>query len=300
MSFKAGFVGVLGLPNAGKSTLVNAIVGEKISIVTSKPQTTRKRILGVTNSDNYQCVWVDSPGYLKPGKGLTGFLRREAEDVISSSDLLLLVLATDVRRADVFDPLFEVVSKAKKPWFAVINKTDLKHQHRVWMLNARLASMNVESLTGSALKTPQKLKDQVLAVVEKMLPESKGPLYPQDLFTLSQVRDMAGELIRERCFECLHQEVPFGLAVSVLKFDETSPELTKIRAQIITAKQGHKSIVVGESGAMVKKIGTLARREIEKLLQTKIYLELEVKTRVNWSHSEKFLKEYGYVVNGAN
>jgi len=295
IGYRAGFVGIIGLPNSGKSTLMNALVGEKVSIVTAKPQTTRRRVMGLVSDKNFQIVFVDAPGVVNAKSGLNMFLHEEAQDVISQSDVLVAVLNIDERSPEHLDQILSLVKESGKPWVALIHKVDLPELHRPQILRDKLAALGVPVIQGSALSQPEGLREVLLEAVLPLLPAADGPLYDEELYTLSTTRELCAEIIREKCFETLHQEVPFGLAVKVLKFDEESPVI-KIYSEILVAKENHRPIVIGSGGAALKKIGTEARKEIEKLLGEKVYLDLQVQSKRDWQKNRGIMKELGYVL----
>jgi len=295
MSYRAGFVGIIGLPNSGKSTLMNALVGEKVSIVTSKPQTTRRRVMGLVTESDFQIVFVDAPGVVNAKSGLNMFLHEEARDVISESDVLVAVLNIDEKSPAQLEEILTLVKESGKPWLALIHKVDLPELHRPQILRDKLEAYGVPVIQGSALSEPASVRETLLNTLKPMLPEAAAPLYDQELYTLSTTRELCAEIIREKCFETLHQEVPFGLAVKVLKFDEESP-IVKIHSEILVAKENHRPIVIGSKGASLKKIGTEARKEIEKLLGEKVYLDLQVASKRDWQKNRGIMKELGYVL----
>ncbi len=297
MKYRAGFVGLVGLPNAGKSSLLNTLVGEKISIVTAKPQTTRRRIMGLVTDDNSQLVFVDAPGVIESTSGLNKFLELEAQDVMAQSDVLLVLLHLDEEKVENFEKLMEMVKKSKKPFVILIHKTDLPLEHRVRILSDRFGGLGAEILTGSSKSTDMSWLEQLKAALRDKLPVSEGPLYDPDYSTLSPVRDICMELIREQCFEKLHQEIPFSLAVRLLRFDESTSRVVKIYAELLVGKENHKAIVVGKGGQTLKAIGTQARLEIEKFLDQKVFLDLKVIAKKNWMQVPKIMKEMGYVVS---
>lgn len=296
MNYKAGFVGLIGLPNSGKSTLMNAMVGEKVSIVTSKPQTTRRRAMGLITDPNYQIIFVDAPGVVRAQSGLNKFLHAEAEDVISQSDVLVAVLNIDERRSESLQEIIDLVSAAHKPWIALIHKTDLPQVHRPQILRDKLSSLGVDVIQGSSLTEPGVLREILIERLLQHLPAAEAPLYDSDLYTLSTTRDLCSEIIREKCFENLHQEVPFGLAVKVLQFNEDEGAVIKVHSEILVAKENHRPIVIGKDGVVLKKIGTEARQEMEKLTGRKIYLDLRVASKRGWQKNPGLMKELGYVL----
>jgi GTP-binding protein Era len=296
MSYRAGFVGLIGLPNSGKSTLLNALVGEKVSIVTSKPQTTRRRVMGLLTSEKYQIVFVDAPGVVRASSGLNMFLVEEANDVIAQSDVLIAILNIDERNAERLDQIIEIVKASGKPWIALIHKTDLPQIHRPQILRDKLSRLNVPVIQGSALNDGKVLCELLLEHVVKMLPAADAPLYDAELYTLSSTRELCSEIIREKCFENLHQEVPFGLAVKILKFDEDDGPVIKLHSEIMVAKDNHRPIVIGKDGQVLKKIGSEARLEIERLVGRKVYLDIKVASKRAWQKNPGMMKELGYVL----
>ncbi|MGZ3721733.1 MAG: GTPase Era [Bdellovibrionales bacterium] len=296
MSYRAGFVGLIGLPNSGKSTLLNAVVGEKVSIVTSKPQTTRRRVMGLLTEKDYQIVFVDAPGVVRASSGLNMFLVEEAKDVISQSDALIAVLNIDEKNAEHLDQIIEIVRTSGKPWVALIHKTDLPQVHRPQILRDKLSAFNVPVLQGSALVDGKLLKELLMEHIVPMMPAADGPLYDAELYTLSTTRELCGEIIREKCFENLHQEVPFGLAVKILQFNEDEGPTVKLYSEILVAKENHRPIVVGKGGEILKKIGMEARKEIEALVGRKVYLDLRVISKQGWQKNSGMMKELGYVL----
>jgi len=295
MSYHAGFVGLIGRPNSGKSTLLNALVQEKVAIVTAKPQTTRRRVMGLVTAPDYQIIFVDAPGVIEAESGINRFLRDEAQDVISQSDVLVAVLSIDEVEHDALEKMVNLVQAAGKPWVAVIHKTDLPQAHRPQILRRMLSDKGVPVISGSSLKEPAALREEIVAQVVPLLPPSPGPLYDDELLTLSPMRELASEIIREKCLRHLHQEVPFGMAVRVLLFDEESA-LLRIHAELIVSKENHRPIVIGRDGQTLKRIGTEARQEIGKLTGRKLFLDLKVTSKANWQKNPRFMKELGYVV----
>lgn len=292
--FRAGYVGLIGLPNAGKSTLLNAIVGEKVAIVTPKPQTTRQRVVGIRTDEAAQICFVDAPGLIRGEKGLNRFLAKEFSDVMNDADVLVAVLGVDEGRMETLLELVEEVKKTKKPWLVVVTKTDLPFEHRVRILREKLEAYGVPVLTGSAEHDPKTLVQELVNHLQQLLPESPGALYDPELFTTQSTREMVAELVREQCFVNLHEEIPYGLAVRIRRFDETSGPLIRIEADLVVNKENHKQMVIGAGGQRLKKIGQEARREVEKLVGRQVYLGLHVTARPKWTEGPATLKEFGY------
>ena len=295
---KAGFVGLIGLPNSGKSTLMNFLIDEKVSIVTPRPQTTRRRVHGIWSTEESQIVFVDAPGLVSSKPGLFDFLAKEATEVMSESDALIAVLSLDLKSAEEAEEIIEMVAKAKKPWIAVINKTDLDmFAHRVLILRTMLLKHNVPIFTISCANKDQFVKEVrpvLLEAIQKLLPESPAPLYDPELYTTENVRDMVCEIVREKCFLNLKDEVPYSIAVRPIEFKEEATPVPRISLEILVAKDNHKGIVIGKGGALLKKIGQEAREEIEKVMGTKIFLGLNVAAREDWYKNNRIMKELGY------
>lgn len=296
-AFRAGFCGLIGQPNAGKSSLMNWLIKDKVSIVTSKPQTTRRRIMGLWSEDQGQIVFVDAPGVLKGQKGLNAFLEKEAEDVIANSDVLLAVLSLDEDRKENLFEILEMVAKSKKPFLILVNKSDLKsYDHRRLMLqkeiNAKYPGRRiywVSSKNSKDSEDPIELRSEILA----LLPENPGPIYDTEVMTPHSSREIAAELIREQCFNQLHQEIPYGIGIRISKFEE-NPGLYRIYADILVSREKHKPIVIGKGASVIKKISQEARRQMEKIFGIKTHLEVNAMVRENWTENRGIMKELGY------
>lgn len=297
MSYKAGFLGLIGQPNAGKSTLMNFLVDEKVSIVSAKPQTTRRRILGMWSTEKGQIVFVDAPGIIKSDAGLNGFLAQEAEDVIGNSDALLAVISVDEEKPENAEKVLDMVSKSGKPWIAVITKADIQDKaHRVMILRKMVEDRGGKVFSVSAKEGDVEEREALLIEFLELMPESPAPLYDTELFTNENIRDMAAEIIRERCFEALHHEVPYSLAVRIIKFEDEANPVPKIFAEIVVSKESHKAIVIGKGASVIKQIGMEARKEIEKLMDEKVFLDIKVVSKPEWFTNKRIMKELGYVV----
>ncbi len=297
--FKAGFIGLIGQPNAGKSTLMNLLVKERVSIVSSKPQTTRRRVLGIASADHGQIVFVDAPGVLTAQKGLNAFLTQEALDVIEQSDVIMAVLAVDTAKKEDIEKIISMAVESKRPWFAVITKTDMQElSRRIIAIEELLAQHKsckaVFRISSEWKEDGELIRKEILEKCMDLLPDSPAPLYDIELFTPHTVKELSAEIIREKCFEVLHHEVPYSIAIRMQKFDESGP-VPKIFAEILVSKESHKPIVIGKKGEGIKKIGTLARKEIEKMMDQKVYLSLEVTVRENWFENRNIMKDLGYI-----
>lgn len=299
MSYRAGFLGLIGQPNAGKSTLMNFLVDQKVSIVSAKPQTTRRRILGIASREQGQIVFVDAPGVIKAEKGLNGFLANEARDVISDSDALLAIISLDETKAEGAEQVIELVAASGKPWIGVITKTDIENKvHRIMIMKKMIEDKGGKAITISAQREEKNKAEREALIQDFMaiLPVSPAPLYDVELFTSENVREMVAEIIREKCFESLYHEIPYSLAVRIVQFDETTGPIPKIYAEILVAQDSHKGIIVGAGAKMIKEIGMQSRLEIEKLLDTKVFLDLKVVCKPEWFENKRIMKELGYVI----
>ncbi len=299
MSYRAGFIGIIGQPNAGKSTLMNYLIDQKVSIVTSKPQTTRRRIIGIQNNDNSQIIFIDAPGLVKAEKGLNAFLEKEALDVINESDALIATLSLDEKDASGIEKVLSLVKNSKKPWIGVITKTDISDKvHRLLIIKSMVEALGAKCLQVSSLKDGKEGRNLILSELEAMLPLSPAPLYDQDIYTTENVRALAAEIVREKCFQNLEHELPFQLAVQIRKFDEEAKPCPHIYVDVIVSKESHKPIVIGKKAQVIKKISQDSRFEIEKMMDQKIFLELNVVVKENWYEQVQFMKELGYIIDG--
>ena len=296
MSFHSGFVCILGRPNAGKSTLLNALVGEKLAIISPKPQTTRNRILGIINVPKQkqreagQIVLIDTPGVHRSGSSLGRKMMSEVREALEGCELILMIVDAKKKwdRDDAF--VLDLAKKAGTPVFLLLNKIDLlADKSNLLPLIAQFQTLHdfKEIVPISALK--KKGLDELLSCVLKALPN--GPRYfPEDQITDQPVRFMAAELIREHVLMQTHEEVPHAVSVLIEQFEE-SPRLTRIAAVIYCERDGQKAILLGKGGQMLKKIGTAARLDIEKMVGTKVFLELFVKIKAGWRDSRTFVEE---------
>ncbi|NLV36382.1 MAG: GTPase Era [Clostridiaceae bacterium] len=295
MSFKSGFVSIIGRPNVGKSTLSNSLAGEKISIISSKPQTTRNTIRTIINTDNSQIIFIDTPGIHKPKTKLGEYMVTIAQETMNEVDIVLfLVEATDDEPGAGDMYIMQQLKSVNTKKILILNKIDLINKDQ---LLERIKSFTNE-MEFSAVIPICALNDEgtdiVLSEIEKLLPE--GPKYfPDDYITDQPERMIAAELIREKILKLISEEVPHGTGVEVISFKERpGKNLVDIEANIYCEKETHKGIIIGKDGKMLKKIGTLARTEIENLLGAKVYLQLWVKVKPDWRNSDNMLKALGY------
>ena len=295
--FKAGFVGLIGHPNAGKSSFLNRMVDEKIAAVTPKPQTTRRRVLGILNVPSAQIVFVDAPGLVKTSTGINPFLQKEFQSVISESDILLAILSLDTETPEQVDEILDMVSQHRKPWFVLINKTDLQEKaHRLGKIIEKIELRGGKYFMGTCSHEEGIPKDSITNYLLEKLPESQAPLYDSEIYTPHTIRELSIEIVREKCFQVLEKEIPYQMAVRIIKFDETD-HLPKISFEILVSKDTHKGIVIGKGGETLKKIGTEARKDIEVMMDAKVFLQFHVSVRPEWMKNKQMLEELGYVIS---
>lgn len=288
--FKSGFVTIAGKPNVGKSTLLNALIGEKVAIVSWRPQTTRNKINGILNGEDYQIVFVDTPGIHEAKNNLSEYMMKSVKSALDGVDAVIYVLSAE-KRFDDKDKDFILSYKQNVPVIVVINKVDAVEKRVVFELMRELGEMGVdEIIPTSAVKGDN--VDVVKNTVLSLMKEGDA-YYPEDEFTDLNMRFMAGEIIREKAMRLLNDEVPYGICVNVMSFKEEE-NITKINADIVVEKKAHKPIVIGKGGSMLKKIGTEARRELERFTDGKIYLELFVKVKEEWRDNSVLLSDFGY------
>lgn len=291
-------IGLIGLPNAGKSTLINLLVGEKVGIVTAKPQTTRKRVLGILNQGDTQLIFIDPPGKIKSRTGLNSVLQIEFDKAVDESDILLLVLNMDAPKWRNVEGIIELAKKTGKPVIAVITKEDLPVPERVQKTRDELKAKNIPAVAVSAKKLPEIARELILDLIEAetaKLKTNDGFIYNSDIYTTQTSREFVEEILREKCFENVHQEIPYGLTTKVMKFDEGAGRRPEVHCDIIVEKESHVKIVVGRGGENLKRIGTLARLELEKVLGSPLILKTHVRLAQDWTSKPQLLEEFGYV-----
>ena len=291
MTHKSGFVNIIGNPNVGKSTLMNALVGEQLSIITSKAQTTRHRIMGIVNGEDFQIVYSDTPGILKPNYKLQESMLKFVNSALVDADIILYV--TDViETSDKNENYIAKLTKKKVPVLVLINKIDLCSQDKLEELIEQWHQLlpKAEILPVSALKKENLglLFDKLI----KLLPESP-PYYPKDALTDKSERFFVSEIIREKILLFYKKEIPYSVEIEVESFKEEK-NITRIRAVIYVMRDTQKGIIIGHQGKMLKKTGTEARKDIEGFLNKKVYLELFVKVRKDWRDQSSHLKKFGY------
>jgi GTPase len=296
MPFHSGFACILGRPNAGKSTLLNALVGEKLAIVSPKPQTTRNRILGIINvperkgRSGAQVILIDTPGVHRPDGSLGRKMMSEVREAMEGCDIILLIADVSSRPGAADQFVLDLVKKSRTPAFLLLNKIDLlREKSKLLPIIDEYRKLHEfqEVIPLSALK--RKGLDVLLDKIVGALPKAK-PYFPEDQITDQPTRFMAAEIVREQVLKETSEEVPYQTTVVIEEFEER-PKLTRIAAVIFCEREGQKGILVGKRGQMLKKVGTAARLEIEKMLGTRVFLELFVKVRPGWRDSREFVEE---------
>lgn len=295
MVFKSGFIAIVGRPNVGKSTLLNLLTGEKVAIMSSKPQTTRHSIRTILTTDEYQMIFVDTPGIHKPRNKLGQFMIKEAFNAFEGVDLILYMIeATDKKVGPGDMMIIEELKKSVAPVILLINKIDLVEKSALLPLIAKFSeSYDFEEIIPVSA-TNASAKSQVLNAIYKLLPEGEK-FYPEDMLTDQNEKVLVQELIREKLLNLLNEEVPHGIGIEVISFKEKEEKgLVEIDANIYCEKESHKGIIIGRNGALLKKVGMLARQDIERLLDSKVFLKLWIKVKDDWRNSDFMLNELGY------
>jgi len=292
MGHKSGFVNILGNPNVGKSTLMNLLVGERLSVITPKAQTTRHRIMGVLSGDDYQIVYSDTPGILNPKYKLQAAMMKSVESALDDADMILYVTDVVETVAKNAEQLTRILA-SEVPKIIVINKIDLTTQSELENKVEKWADMapGVPILPLSALNKFN--TDVLLREIIARLPEGP-PYFPKDQLTDRYERFFVSEIIRGKIFETYQKEIPYSVEVEIESFKEEE-NLTRIAAVIYAARDSQKGILIGHKGAMLKRVGTGARREIEEFLGKKVFLEMYVKVAREWRDNPRMLKKFGYL-----
>ena len=289
--FKSGYIAILGAPNVGKSTLLNSLLGEKISIVSDKPQTTRQKFLGILNLPQTQLLFLDTPGLHQSEKRMNALMIEEARSSIQEADLIYYLVEPGKPKALDLNFIKEIEDKRKK-YFLVINKVDKVAKLKLlplleeWKKHAKPEQFFLVSALNM---------DGVRDIIQESLPYlPEGPVYyPDDQLTNRDMRYLVSEIIREKLFNYTHQEIPYSLAVAIEEYKEEE-KIDRISAIIYLEKESQKHIVIGKGGSMLKKVGELARHEIEKLAGKKVFLKLFVKVVKDWTKKEAMLKDLGF------
>ena len=288
---RAGFVNIIGNPNVGKSTLMNALVGEKLSIVTAKAQTTRHRIMGIVNGEDYQIVYSDTPGILKPNYRLQKSMMNFVDTAIGDADIILYVTDT-VEKGDKNDEYISKLQKIDCPVVLVINKIDISSQDQVLELMNWWKEQLPKAIIFPASAQEKFNLDNIFDAIVANLPEAPA-WYDKDVFTDKNLRFFASEIVREKIFLNYKEEIPYSCEVAIEEFKEGA-ERYDISAVIYVMRETQKGIIIGKGGQSLKKVGTQARIEMEDFFQKKVFLRLFVKVDADWRESKKELKRFGY------
>lgn len=290
MNHKAGFVSILGRPNVGKSTLMNVLVGERLSVITDKAQTTRHRIKGILSGEDFQIVFSDTPGILKPYYKMHESMMSQVSEAIEDADIVIYVIDPEIRELD--DTLQQLVKKDFRKLIIAINKVDMRTQPEIQQMisqwKTKLPQAEVIPISALHQFNIRKIFEAIL----ENLPEHPA-YYPKDELTDKSYRFLVSEIIREKILKIYQKEVPYSVEVVVDEFKEEE-KITRIRALIFVARESQRIIIIGHKGRMIKRLGTDARKEIEDFLKQKVFLELSVKVDKDWRDSEQALKRYGY------
>lgn len=292
MAHRSGFVNIIGNPNVGKSTLMNALVGERLSIITSKAQTTRHRILGIVNGDDFQIVYSDTPGILKPNYKLQESMMKFVEGAVSDADVILYVTDTVEQDEERAAAILDRVARSGIPAIVVINKIDLTDQQKLEALvdrwHRRLPEAEIVPVSAKENFNLEALLHNILA----HLPEGE-PFYPKDTLTDKTLRFFASELIREQILLNYDKEIPYSCEIEIDAYKE-EPAIDRISATIHVMRETQKGILIGHKGERLKKVGTAARKEMEEFLGKKVFLQLFVKVSDGWRDNERKLRQFGY------
>lgn len=288
---RAGYVAIVGKPNVGKSTLLNVMLGQKISITTPKPQTTRHRILGILSRDSFQAIFLDTPGLIDPRYTLQKYMVRKIHQAVADADVVMIM--TDITDPVVPVPLIEDIKTRNVPCLLILNKCDLINRNEALPVMESFHEKNIfnEIIPVSALKAEG--IDEIEKTIENYLPVHP-PYYPPDIVSEHPERFFVAELIREQIFVRLSQEIPYSTTVQILEFKEAEGKKDVIRAEIIVDRESQKPIVIGKGGKKLKELGIAAREQIEQFLGRPVFLELFVKSRDKWRDDDRWLKRLGY------
>jgi len=289
--FKSGFVNIIGYPNAGKSTLINSLLNDKLSIITEKAQTTRHKIIGIENTDNYQLIFTDNPGFTKPANIIHEYMNKKVKESIIDGDIILYVVDLSSKSIEYVD-LNEKLKKIKVPLIIVLNKIDKVDQQILENISSKwkIEFNNAEIWTTSALNkfNVENLKERII----ELLPE--GPKYfPDDQWTDKSERFFVNEIIREKIFKYYKEEIPYSSEVVTEKFKYRN-KVFRISSSIIVERNSQKAIIIGNKGSSLKKVASQSRTDLEKFFNKKVFLEINVKVVKDWRKKSQQLKNFGY------
>ncbi len=298
-SFRSGFVAIIGRPNVGKSTLVNALLGQKIAAVSPKPQTTRRRQLGILTNESAQIVFVDTPGMHVARHKLGEFLNQEAQESLEHVDAILFLVDADDEPTEEDKAVADLLNRVsmRTPRLLVLNKVDLLQPEAIPARAEEYSKLLLQPKVQEVSARKGQGLDELIAALTAVLPK-RPPEYPEDQVTDSYERDIAADLIREAALLNLRDEVPHGIAVRIDEFTERDNGMAYIAATLFVERESQKGIVIGEGGSMLKRIGSSARKEIESMGGRPVFLELRVKVLKEWRKDENALQRFGYKIKG--
>ena len=296
-NFKSGYVAIVGRPNVGKSTILNKLVGQKIAIMSPKPQTTRNKILGILHGEGYQVIFLDTPGFHKPRTRLGENMVKEVNDAMEGVDITMVVVEPADRVSPAEEEIIRKIGHSKS--ILVINKTDTVKKEELLGVVAMYSKLhNFDAVVPVSAKSGDNL-GELKKVICELLP--LGPMYyPEDMVTDQMEKEIVAEVIREKILKTLRDEIPHGTAVEIVKMkyrEDNSGGIHDISANIYCEKNSHKGIIIGKGGKTLKEIGTRARQECERMLETKVFMELWVKVKEAWRNSNSLMKEMGVLAN---
>lgn len=294
--FKTGYVTIIGKPNVGKSTLINYMVGEKISIVSFRPQTTRDRVLGIVNDEDSQLILVDTPGIHNPKNRLSEYMMKNVSSSIDGVDAIVYIIACDKALDEKEISQIQRYASMGTPFFIAINKCDEVKQDVIFKKIEQLKDVSsVLAIIPISAKTGKNV-DYLKSEIKKILPEAEAR-FDEDEITDKSTRFIVGEYIREKALKLLGDEIPYGVGIVINKFQYRENGIVDVDADIVCEKQAHKSIIIGKNGAMIKEISSQARKDMEELLQTKVFLTIFVKVKEDWRNNPSVLSNLGYSNN---
>jgi len=290
---RTGFIALVGRPNVGKSTLMNNILGEKVAIVSHKPQTTRNRIVGIDTKGDDQYVFMDTPGIFSPRNSLGDYMVKAAHTTLKTADAVILVVDAGFAPGDIEKKVLKAIEQLKLPSVLAVNKIDQYDREKIAVCIASYASLHEFDAVVPISARSGKHVDELMDECSKFLHECDEWFYDEDAFTDQTMRQMASEIIREKILRTTNKEVPHGVAVVIEEYKETET-LVSIRAEIYVEKASHKSIIIGKGGQGLKQIGTYAREDLEALVGRKVFLDLWVRVKDNWRDSTAMVTNLGY------
>ena len=290
MEHKAGFVSILGNPNVGKSTLMNALTGERLSIITSKAQTTRHRIMGIVNGDDFQIVYSDTPGVLRPSYKMQEYMMRYVESALQDSDVLLYVV--EVREQHPLEEVIQKLNKLHIPIILIVNKTDKATAEEVAATSAFWENLLHPQAVRCVSALQQTGLEGIVEDIVKLLPDNP-PYFPKDELTDRPMRFFVSEIIREKILLLYKKEIPYSVQIEILSY-KADEDIVRIDAMIYVERESQKGIILGHQGEAIKKLGIAARKSIEEFIENKVFLSLSVKVQKDWRNDDRHLQLFGY------